>query len=188
MRRYYQPDKIASAGGLYSRLIGYSYLRRPLEAFQGCRVVDWIDGCALMAKREVFERVGLLWDPYYLNCEEIDFCLQAARCGFHCVQVGMPLVSHKISASGGIRGRKTFSPDKAYYYARNNFHLVRRTAGGVWRLTGLIGQFLVALPYWALLSILERNPGVLRDYLEGMWHGIRGLSGRRHRHAVEIAP
>ena len=66
---YDEPDKIWIAGGGYSQMIGYSYRIRPLAPFDGYHNVDWISGCALLAKREVFEKVGLFWEPFFLNCE-----------------------------------------------------------------------------------------------------------------------
>lgn len=178
---YYQPDKIWFAGGRYSRLTGCSYRSRPLASFEGTRFVDWVNGCALFVRREVFENVGLLWDPFFLNFEEVDFCLRASKAGYKSLQVGQPLVSHKVSASGGVRGTDRFSPDKAYYFARNQVLLVRRNASGLWLLTGLVSQFVVALPYWALQCVLERNTKAMVHYVHGIWHGILGKGGPRTR-------
>lgn len=179
IQHYYAPDKIWFAGGHYSRLIGYSYRRRPLDAFDHNRVVDWVNGCAMLVRREVFETVGMLWDPFFLNCEDVDFCLAARKANYRCVLVGKPLVRHKVSASGGIRGTDHLSPDKAYYFARNSFHLLRRHTSGLWALTGTLSQFAVVLPYWTLQCILARNINVLRHYLAGMWDGILGRTGKR---------
>jgi hypothetical protein len=95
------------------------------------------------------------------------------------VQVDEPLVRHKVSASAGIRGTNHFSPDKAYYFGRNPFHLLRRHASGVWKVSGLLGQFLVVFPYWAIKSMLGNNTKVLPDYVIGMWDGLWGRTGKR---------
>ena len=179
IEHYYAPNRIWFAGGQYSQLLGCSYRSRPLAAFDGNRTVDWINGCAMLARREVFEAIGMLWDPFFLNCEDLDFCLTAAESGYRCLLVGRPLVRHKVSASGGIRGTDQLSSGKAYYFARNAFHVLRRHASGVWAVTGMLGQFAVAFPYWALHCIMARNPQVIQDYLNGMWDGILGRTGQR---------
>ena len=176
---YENTARIWAAGGGYSRVIGCSYRIRPLAPFYGNRDVDWISGCALLAKREVFEKVGLFWEPFYLNYEEVDFCLRAAKANYRCIQVGKPLVRHKISASHGIRGTDDFSPDKAYYFARNQILLLRRNSSGMYALTGFLSQFIIALPFWTFQCILARNITVLRHYFIGILDGILGRSGKR---------
>lgn len=42
----------------------------------------YVAGAAFLVKREVFERVGLLDEDYYLFFEEVDFCLRAVRTGY----------------------------------------------------------------------------------------------------------
>jgi GT2 family glycosyltransferase len=169
------------AGGGYSRLLGSSYRCRPLGTFDGHRPVDWINGCAMLVRRQVFEVAGPLWEPFFLNYEDVDFCLTAAESGYRCLLVGNPLVRHKVSASGGIRGTDRLSPDKAYYFARNSFHLLRRHASGLGALTGTIGQLAVAFPFWALHCLVARNVGSMYDYLDGMRDGILGRTGPRPR-------
>jgi GT2 family glycosyltransferase len=44
--------------------------------------VDYIPAAALLVRREVFERTGLLDERYFCYMEDVDFCLRAARDGF----------------------------------------------------------------------------------------------------------
>lgn len=43
--------------------------------------VDYATGAAMFVKREVFEKVGLFDEKYYLYYEDLDFCLRAKRIG-----------------------------------------------------------------------------------------------------------
>jgi GT2 family glycosyltransferase len=179
---YDHPDRIWSAGGRFSRFLGYSlhpHTGSPVSDDASDRDVDFINGCALMAKREVFEVIDGLWEPFFLYFEEVDFCLRAARAGLHCRLVSEPLVRHKVSASGGIRGTNALTPNKAYYFGRNPFWLLRRNNRGLWRLTALFSQFAVVLPYYLWRSLRARNVGVMKHYLVGMWDGLRGKTGMR---------
>ncbi|MCI0453022.1 MAG: glycosyltransferase family 2 protein [Candidatus Latescibacteria bacterium] len=63
--------------------------------------VDYASGCALFARREVFERVGLLDEAYRAYFEDADLCMRAARAGFRIRYVPGAKVWHRISASTG---------------------------------------------------------------------------------------
>ena len=141
--------------------------------------MDFITGCALLAKREVFERVGLLWEGFFLYSEEVDFCLRVARANYRCMLVGEPLVFHKVSASSGKRGTDHLTVSKAYYIGRNPFLLLRRNLSGPRKVTAALGQFIVALPFWTFQMILDRDLRPLPDFVTGMRDGMLGRSGKR---------
>ncbi len=181
---YDHPATVWSAGGVINRWLGYTLnpqMDRPLADVlaQGDRTVDYINGCALMVRRGVFEQVGGLWEEYFLYFEEADFCLRAHRAGYLSRLVAQPLVRHKVSASGGVRGSNALTPSKAYYFGRNVFHLLRRNSRGLWAVSGTASQFLVVFPYHFVQSVRARRPGAMLSYLAGMWDGMRGRVGRR---------
>ncbi|MGD8413462.1 MAG: glycosyltransferase family 2 protein [Candidatus Latescibacterota bacterium] len=102
---YTPPDQIWFAGGeLFlarglSRHIGIREADR--GQFDQQRDVDYVTGCALMARREVFETVGFLDPTYVAYYEDADFCVRARNAGFRVVYVPEGKVWHKISASTG---------------------------------------------------------------------------------------
>lgn len=85
---------------------------------------EWVIGCAMFIRAEVFRSVGLLEPSFFLNNEEIDFCSRAKRAGFTCVYVPMAHLWHKISVSFGGED----SPLKEYFSARNRLLWARRNA------------------------------------------------------------
>jgi GT2 family glycosyltransferase len=102
---YNPPDQIWFAGGeLFfarglSRHIGIRQTDR--GQFDERRDVDYVTGCALMARREVFDTVGFLDPAYVAYYEDADFCVRATTAGFRVVYVPEGKVWHKISASTG---------------------------------------------------------------------------------------
>jgi GT2 family glycosyltransferase len=112
---YYTPrDRIWFAGGEVflargiARHIGIRQTDR--GQFDQTRDVDYITGCALMARREVFESIGLLDSDYVAYFEDADFCMRAAREGIRTAYVPGGKVWHKISAStGGQVSRRKIS-------------------------------------------------------------------------------
>jgi GT2 family glycosyltransferase len=103
---YYTPrDQIWFAGGEVflwrgvSRHVGIREQDR--GQYDEPRDVDYITGCALMARREVFAATGLLDPSYVAYYEDVDFCTRTTRAGFRIVYAPDGKVWHKISASTG---------------------------------------------------------------------------------------
>ena len=77
--------------------------------------VDFIIGCAMLVSRALIERVGLLDAAYYLNYEDVEWGVRAARRGFESWFVPQARVWHKVSATLGLA-----SPANTYYMTRNS--------------------------------------------------------------------
>jgi len=176
------PNRAWFAGGRYNRYLGYTFhtlmgddLTGPLPN----QDIDFVTACALLARREVFEKVGLLWDALFIYFEDAELCLRAARGGYRCVLVGEPLVRHKVSASMGAVGEQPFSPLKGYYFGRNPLLMARRGVAGPWWPIGLLGLVGVIYPYNILQCLKARNMPALRGYLAGIRDGILGRHGQR---------
>ncbi|MDP3888794.1 MAG: glycosyltransferase family 2 protein [bacterium] len=65
------------------------------------RKPDYISGAALLVKRNVFEKVGLLDERYFLYYEDADFCVRAKKAGFNVVLESHVYVHHVLGASLG---------------------------------------------------------------------------------------
>ncbi|MBM3209215.1 glycosyltransferase family 2 protein [Candidatus Shapirobacteria bacterium] len=58
---------------------GSEYVRRsPAEGGE----VDWVMGAALMARHEVFKKVGFLDEKIFMYMEEVEWCYRAKKAGF----------------------------------------------------------------------------------------------------------
>lgn len=55
---------------------------------------QYISGCAMLIKKEVFRKTGLLSEDYFLYYEDADFCLRARKNGFGCLIVPSAIVKH----------------------------------------------------------------------------------------------
>ena len=93
--------------------------------FDNLTETEWVIGCAMFIRPEVFRAIGPLEPKFFLNNEEIDFCSRAKRAGFSCVYVSEARLWHKISASFGGED----SPLKEYFSARNRLLWAERNAG-----------------------------------------------------------
>jgi len=75
---------------------------------------NFISGCAMMIKREVFEKIGFFNKNYFLYWEDVDFCQRAFRAGFTCFYDGMGKLWHANAGSSKVGGAL-----HDYYMTRN---------------------------------------------------------------------
>lgn len=102
---YTPPDRIWFAGGevfLWRGVARHTGIRaKDTGQYDSEREVDYITGCALMVRRTVIERIGMLDHSYRAYFEDTDFCMRARRAGFAIRYVPGAVVWHKISRSTG---------------------------------------------------------------------------------------
>lgn len=76
---------------------------------------DFATGCCAMIKKEVFEKVGLLDEKYYLYYEDNDFSQKAKKAGFSIFFCPKGIMWHKNAGSVGGSGSNL----QDYYITRN---------------------------------------------------------------------
>jgi N-acetylglucosaminyl-diphospho-decaprenol L-rhamnosyltransferase len=90
--------------GLITRLLANHTVQRPIP--DQPTEVDWVAGASMLVRREVFERIGLIDEAYFLYFEEVDFLLRAKRAGFRTFYVPDSRVVHHMGASTGVTDEK----------------------------------------------------------------------------------
>lgn len=83
--------------------------------------VDFITGCFIAVPRQVFAKIGLLDEPFFLYLEDTDFCLHAAAEGIE-VMYNPNLILYHRNSSSTVAG----SPLVDYYITRNRFFIGKR--------------------------------------------------------------
>ena len=146
-------QRIWYAGGRCEPWLGWSAHRglRSLDRgqYRSIERTGYITGCCLLARRDAWERVGLLDERYYIYAEDADWCLRARRIGLPLLFVPTARLWHKVSASAGNQ-----SAWKIYQRLRANLTLFARNARGLARITwapAFVAQ-QAALAAWLALS------------------------------------
>lgn len=67
---------------------------------------EYLSGTCLMIKIEVFGRIGLLDEGYFLYYEDVDFCLRAHKAGFSLAVCPETEIYHQLSASSNKLGKE----------------------------------------------------------------------------------
>lgn len=134
--------------------------------------VDAIDTCALLVKREVVEKIGLMDGRYFINYDDVDWCVRARKAGYTLVYVPDARMWHKVSASMGQA-----SPATTYYMTRNALLFFWRHAQGTSRFLSVrhilartirtIGAWTLKPKYRAFRRKRDANLFAIRDFFLG---------------------
>lgn len=99
----------------------------PVEGRPGVARMTFAYGACLAVAREVFERVGLFDERFFLQLEETDFFMRSAAAGFEATCHPSVRIFHKESrAFGGNR-----AAIKTYYSTRNSLLLIEKNRRGL---------------------------------------------------------
>jgi GT2 family glycosyltransferase len=167
------PARIWCAGGMLtwrqnlSTLLGHKELDGP--RWRESRAVDYVAGCALLARRAVFERVGFFDAQFFAYMEDVDFCLRAKEAGFGVVLVGDARALHSTSsATGG-----GYNPRRKYMMGVNSIWFLKRHARAAQWLR-FIAYDVLSLPFLWLSGLFQgRSRSVLAKAV-GIVDGLRG--------------
>jgi len=167
------PERVWCAGGVLtfrtnlSTLIGHKELDGP--QFQVTRDVDYVPGCALLAPRAVFERIGLLEGDYFAYHEDLEFCWKAKQAGFSVRVIGALAVFHDAHSSTG----GGYNPLRKYMMAVNTVHFLRRHGTPARWLNFWLFEVATLPLVWLYRSFRGEGKSVLAK-ARGTWDGLRG--------------
>ncbi len=129
IRYYDQPDTLQYAG--YTHMNYFTCRNACIGQFEkdqgqydDCSgVTGFAHGAAMMLRREVVDKAGLMAENFFLYYEEMDWCEQIRRAGY-AIQVNLKaVIYHKESVSVGKA-----SALKEYFMNRNRLLFIRRNA------------------------------------------------------------
>ncbi|MCK4966733.1 glycosyltransferase family 2 protein [bacterium] len=144
---YAEPENIWFSGGRFNKLKGGMSVDgmgvRDNGQFDKVADVDYITGCALLVKKEVLEKVGLLDKDYFIYAEEVDFCFRAKRNGYRVVYIPSSKVWHKVAQS--FKGN--FTPFYLYFQSKNRLLLIKKNFSKLYLIYCFIVHILFYIPY-----------------------------------------
>jgi GT2 family glycosyltransferase len=84
---------------------------------------DYLSGSFVAIHRAVVEKIGFLYEPYFMYYEDAEYCVRAKRAGFPLLHIPVAGITHPKKKKDG---RELF--DELYYLARNHLLFVLRNA------------------------------------------------------------
>jgi GT2 family glycosyltransferase len=171
---YDSPRKIQSAGAKIWWYIGRAQHLRKNRFDNGnlgkTKEVDYITGCSLLAKSELFSRVGYLNKNYFAYWEECDWCVRVKKADYKIFYVPSAKIWHK----GGSTSSK-ISGFSEYHMTRNMFWFMKQNATK--KQYALFILFFFGVQLW--LSVIDyiifhQNVSVILSFLKGIGDGLKG--------------
>ena len=122
-------------------------------------------GAAMLVKREVINRVGMMPECFFLYYEELDWSMMIRRAGYEIWFDPSFTVYHKESQSTGQD-----SPLRTYYLTRNRLLFVRRNIHQPERLLSYIYLIGVVAVKDCLKSLFRRRLDLVKAIMCGIIH------------------
>ena len=118
--------------------------------FDTPHTTPYLHGAAMMFKREVIEKIGMMPEIFFLYYEELDWSTSMTRAGYELWYDPCCTIFHKESQSTG-----QLSKLRTYYLTRNRLFYARRNLKGFNRIASIIYQSTVAATKNSLAFILK---------------------------------
>lgn len=120
--------------------------------------VDWVQGSAIVMRRELYDQIGGLDEQFWMYHEEIDLCRRAKNAGWQVVYVGTTSIIHHQGKSSQQAIEQSLSHWKQsrLRYFRKHHGLI---AGEIQRLLLWIDECcplmirFLQLPFWGYLYV-----------------------------------
>ncbi|MEW5868450.1 MAG: glycosyltransferase family 2 protein [Chloroflexota bacterium] len=169
---YDDPHRIWTAGALIDWKTGYSTSigngELDSEKYRSLREVDFVAGCALLAKAHVFTDIGEFDEDYFIYFEETDWCARARKAGHKILFIPGAVLWHKESKSLGGAS----SPKKLYYLTRNQILFIRKNLSNEFILPASTRLILRNMRY-ALGDLKHGHTPQARSRFLGIRDGLR---------------
>ncbi|MSP12510.1 MAG: glycosyltransferase [Chloroflexi bacterium] len=158
------PSRVWPAAGYRQPLTLEATPVRPVDVAGQAQVdVDYLLGCALLARTDFLRRLGGFDPRYFVYYEDHDLSLRAQAAGYRLLYAPQTYLLHKVQASTG-----TDSPQHRYLLARSSLlYYLGHTRG--WRRCSVAA--------WRLASAVKQTTRLLVQgraaAAQAMWRGLR---------------
>jgi len=174
---YFADDqkKLWYAGGKINRLTGLPYHigenKMDNGQYDNEREVEFVTGCAMFIKTELFDSIGFFDPDYFCFCEDADLCFRARKRGTRLVYVPSSILWHKIASTIG-----RYSPFYLYYRTRNPLIYVMKNK--------IRTPFFLLIYFYSLLrrlvgALVTLNFKGISAIISGFFDALTGRSKRR---------
>ncbi|WP_455497578.1 glycosyltransferase family 2 protein [Coprobacter sp.] len=173
------PDVLQFAGYTpLSRVTLRNYLIGFMERDEGqydiAHTTPFAHGAAMMLKREVIEKAGLMAELYFLYYEELDWSVQITKADYEIWYEPQSVVYHKESASTGQN-----SPLRCYYLSRNRLLYAKRNCSGIFRPLSIFYQMTVVFLRDVIRYAFIGRSDLLKAVCLGVWDGLKNIRGEK---------
>lgn len=167
------PTEVVSCGYMMNKWTGNIY---PSPNPNVIKEPDWIQGCAMLVRKSVFDQIGIFDDNFsFIYFEDFDFCLRAKKAGYK--------ISYLPTAYFWHGQSKTMDKDlqrKYYQWYKNKLRFTIKNLPIFNILSVLLIQFVLITPFRALALRDRRFIPFLKGLFWNIIHLLQTLEVRRN--------
>jgi GT2 family glycosyltransferase len=156
IKMFYYPNKLYHAGGYFDRISGRAkligFMKEDGPKYCEKRDIGFANGCCMLVKREVFERVGLFDEAYFSYGEDAEFSLRVKKAGYKLVYAPEAVIYHKVD----LQAKKRESELYLFHIYRAYGKLFRKHTQSEYRILQFL-YFIMYLPYSIMKRLLVGN-------------------------------
>ncbi len=171
IRFFDEPETIQFAGytkinPFTARNSGIGCYEKDLGQHNQASITPYAHGAAMMVKRHVVEKAGVMPEMFFLYYEELDWCEMIKNAGYEIWYEPKGLIYHKESMSVG-----RMSALKIYFLTRNRILFVKRNMALHHKIGFLFFLLLFTIPKNTFVFILKRQWKLLKAFWSGvLWN------------------
>jgi len=149
----------------------------------GCVATDFLISSGTLIALQAVEEVGLMDESLFIDHVDTEWFLRARSKSLQAfgvcaarIEHSLGETAHAIRFAGRDRDVPQHQPFRYYYIFRNSVLLYRRSyPSGLWKWNDLQRLLMILVVYGFMKPPRWQN---LRMMAKGLWHGMRGISGR----------
>lgn len=134
---------------------------------------EWASFAAILIRREVFARIGLMDEGYFLYFEDIDFCRRARLAGFQSLHWPTAHIVHLRGGSGPVKESlaQRKRPPQYFYASRNRYFAKFYGRGGLIcaNLLWCLGRIVSGLRE----LVRNKKPHLCEKEGRDLWHNLK---------------
>lgn len=127
----------------------------------------YVHGAAMMVRRDVVEKVGMMAENYFLYYEEMDWCDRIKAAGYKASVYMQALIYHKESMSVG---KKTVL--KEYFMTRNRILFIRKNTSPLTCFIFCCYFLAVVAPRNIVKYITEKEYSFIKAFFKAIWWNL----------------
>lgn len=133
--------------------------------------VDWVQGSALMTRREVYQQIDGLDEQYVMFFEELDWCKRAKDAGWRVAYLGTAQIVHH-----GGKSTDQVVANKHIYFQRSKLHYFAKHHGSLIALVlrmFLLVSYAIQIAVEGVKTLLGSKRAMRRDRISAYWQVLR---------------
>jgi GT2 family glycosyltransferase len=142
----------------------YGYLESDKGQYTKPQPTAYAHGAAMMVKKEIVEKVGVMERNFFLYYEEMDWCERIIKAGYSVWVEPNAKIYHKESLTVSKMGAL-----KTYFVNRNRVYFMRRNYSKLSLFFFYFFLICITIPKNVLLYSFKRDWSNLNAFLMGIW-------------------